>query len=103
MNDYKRIQSDFSFLSLYGYKFAYIGKSYIYPQVVFSNGSTKIIIGMNYVDGKIFIEYYYDTKSSRSKGLLDDVEFNSRKYENQLEKAKEILKKFLIKLELKDT
>lgn len=95
MNDYKKIQRDFSFLTLYGYNFEHIEHHYIMPSVVFSNTSQRIQIGMNYEDGDIFILYYENLETFRWKNLLDDIHFSSNKYEEQVEKAKDILIKFL--------
>ena len=106
MNMYKKIEKDFNFVALYGYKYDHKLPSNIAPSIVFSNNVYEIEIGFDYVIDRIYINFYENPfeinnnplnrfKPLVVKCLLDDVVFESPKYEDQVEKAKIILKKLL--------
>ena len=96
MKDLKQLKKDFSFVQDYGYEYGYDLKHYVYPSVVFINKNNKQIqIGFNYEEGRMYAIYYRSEKLRDWEEILDHVEFNSRKYSDQVEKAKNALKEFL--------
>lgn len=96
-NVYKRIQTDFSFINTYGYRYDQILESCVVPSVVFCSTDKKILIGMSFEKNRIFIFCYEDLNSLYPIDLLGDFKFNSKRYKNQTEIAKSILKNFLEK------
>lgn len=95
MNVYKKIENDFSFLTLYGYKFESIFRHYTYPSVLFKNDKKSIRIGLDNEERKMHIFYYKNPDSSQNIDLLEHVDFEFDGYEKQVEKAKEVLLNFL--------
>lgn len=94
MNIYEKIKHDFSFIETYGYKICNLFKSYIAPSVMFSNDKYEIQIGMDYEEGRMFISFFKKLTINPGR-VLEDVSFESREYEYQVDKAKEELINFL--------
>ena len=94
LNIYEKIKYDFSFVETYGYKFRNLFESYIAPSVMFSNGKDEIQIGMDYEEGRMFISWYEKNIISPVI-VLENVDFESKEYVYQVDKAKEELIDFL--------
>ena len=94
-NIYKKIRKDFDFLQDYSYFYHHYEHHNVMPSVVFSNGNKQIQIGMHYEDGKIFVIIYDYEGQLLGNDIIENYTFSSRKYKDQVEIVKDILKKYL--------
>ena len=92
---YKKIREDFAFLSDYGYHVKYEIDSSVHPAVTFTNGSAKIQIGYAHDDGQMFLYRYAPIDTIYPDNILRGTYLEGKSYKDQVEQAKEILRKFL--------
>lgn len=92
---YKKISCDFNYLDKYGYTFSYDVKHYVVPSVVFENVTSAIRIGFNYESDRIYIQWFPLKESLHGKQLLDNIDFPSNSYKEQVKIATAFLKNFL--------
>ena len=100
LNIYKKIKRDFSLLSKYEYIFDHDEHHYVMPSVVFRKNDKKIQIGMHYEDNKMFILYYTKKDQLLGKNIIENLNFQSGKYEEHVDKVKPILIDFLQRNEI---
>ena len=101
VNIYKKIKRDFAILMAYGYVFDHDEHHYIMPSVVFRKNERKIQIGMHYEDQKMFVLYYSQRNQLLGENLIENLDFQSTKYEKHVEQVRTILFEFLLRNETK--
>ena len=99
LNIYQKIKRDFSLLSEYGYTFDHDEHHNVMPSVVFKKNDKMIQIGIHYDDQKIFILYYDRKNQLLGENLVENLKFQSIRYEKHVDIAKTILMDFLQKNE----
>lgn len=92
---YNRLKDDFEFINKYGFHFSYIEYHYVMPSVVFSDGTQRLQIGMHFDDGKMFVLFYKCKEQVRGEPIIGNVNFLSRKYNDQVQIVRELVDKFL--------
>ena len=65
------------------------------PSVVFSDGTQRLQIGMHFDDGKMFVLFYKCKEQVRGEPIIGNVNFLSRKYNDQVQIVRELVDKFL--------
>lgn len=100
LNIYQKIKRDFSLLSEYGYIFDHNEHHNVMPSVVFKKNDKEIQIGFHYDDQKMFILYYAKKNQLLGENLIENLNFQSIKYEKHVDKVKTMLMDFLQRNEI---
>lgn len=94
---YKRIRIDFEFLETdYGYQFCSIEHHNVMPSILYVKDNEKydLQIGMHYGDGKMFV-IFYENNQLTGNNILEKIDLNGRKYKEQVDQVKILLRKYL--------
>ena len=92
---YKKIAEDFAFISEYGYHAVENIEHYVHPSVLFTSDKVKLRIGYDYDDDQIYLRRLIPADSYNGENLLKGIYLKGKSYKDQVEQAKEILRKIL--------
>lgn len=102
LGPYRIMKRDFSFLTNYGFKFAYKSKHNVRPGVVYTNQKSLITILFDYYEGKFEVSFHQDDNDLLGISMLPSNWENgvSSDYLKQLSIVKNYVNLFLQKSKL---
>ena len=92
---YKKLKEDFDFLNNYGFIYRYDAKHFEVPSILYAKNELKIEVGFNYREDRFYINITKNNNYRNMINLLDGVALPGKTYKEQVNIAKEYLRRYI--------